>query len=76
MIEYGRKKRGPKLHPHDKCDICSEYNASKTAERMNARKEIDKEVNFKGFISLSLSKQSRAALGASVVLPYTLALSC
>ena len=45
MIAYGEKKRKNKLHPHNRCDICSEKNFNKKTARQDARKEISMELS-------------------------------
>jgi hypothetical protein len=38
MLAYGRKKRGPKIHPHNECRVCSEIAIQKnTARKYNQR---------------------------------------
>lgn len=41
MQPYGMKKRGSsKLHPHNKCDTCSENNFNKKTARQDSKKII------------------------------------
>lgn len=40
MQPYGKKKLGPKLHPHNECGICSEQSIQKGAARQKAKKEL------------------------------------
>ena len=41
MIQYGNYKRGSsKLHPHDKCGVCSEKTISKKAVRRRGKEEL------------------------------------
>ena len=47
MIPYGMKKNASaKLHPHNKCGICSfsKADANKTAARREVRKIVDEEI--------------------------------
>ena len=37
MLPYGSRKRGPKLHPHNKCGICGENKVVKARERSKSR---------------------------------------
>jgi len=47
-IPYGSKKRGNKLHPHDKCEACGESNICKKTARREAKEEIKKELEEVG----------------------------
>lgn len=40
MQPYGKKKLGPKLHPHNECGICSEQSIQKGAARQKAKREL------------------------------------
>jgi len=44
MIQYGKKKRAGKLHPHDKCSICGENKVVKKSARQEAKKQIASEL--------------------------------
>lgn len=37
MLPYGSRKRGAKLHPHDKCGICGDSKPVKARERGQSR---------------------------------------
>ena len=37
MLPYGSRKRGAKLHPHNKCGVCAENRPVKARERGQSR---------------------------------------
>jgi hypothetical protein len=45
MQQYGNYKRKGKLHPHDKCGICSEKKITKGKARQANKKEVLKQIN-------------------------------
>lgn len=45
MIAYGQYKRTHKIHPHNECAICSEFNIVKKRERQRSKKDVDFEVS-------------------------------
>lgn len=40
MLQYGKRKRMYKIHPHNECGICGELKVNKKTARQIAKKQI------------------------------------